>query len=152
MQSLPRSKEGHILPFSATSYPTPHSFSREFENKTPHFPCKFFGRHMNTVVLTWGRVCLPGDTWRFPEAVLVVTAGGVVVATGFQQMETRVAAAHPVVRRTALKSKNYLAPDVSSAKAQKPWSNRSGLQKYKHHPVTTSSNMDDNSLTYPTFL
>lgn len=74
------------------------------------------------------------------ETVLDFPAGAGVVATGIVGREARDAARPPIMPRIAPKIKNYLAQNINSAKAKKPWSNRLGLKKYMRNSITPSSN------------
>ena len=66
----------------------------------------------------------PGSIWLHLEAVLVVTTGGggMLVTPGIYPAETKDAAEHPEMPKTALRhtTENYPVQDVNSIKVEKP--------------------------------
>lgn len=66
----------------------------------------------------------PGSIWLHLEAVLVVTTGGggMLVTPGIYRAETKDAAEHPEMPKTAPRhtTENYPVQDVSSIKVEKP--------------------------------
>ena len=69
----------------------------------------------------------PGSIWLHLEAVLVVTTGGegMLVTPGIYPAETKDAAEHPEMPKTAPRhtTENYPVQDVSSTKLRNPGQN-----------------------------
>lgn len=89
------------------------------EKPNDHMGYFFYGSgSFIAVVLNWRRFCLPGDIWQCLETFLVITGG----KRGYWYLVCRDQGSFmcPTRHRAAPTSKNYPAPDISSAEVKKP--------------------------------
>lgn len=69
-----------------------------------------------------GSFCSLGDVWHRPGTFQTIIITIIIISD--EWVEARDAAQHPTMHRTTLHNKNYLAPSVSGARVEKPYSNK----------------------------
>lgn len=73
-------------------------------------------------VLKRGQIWLPGGIWQCLEILFGCYKLGRVLLACMQRVGVRIAANQPTWHRMAVHIKGYLTQNVSSTKAEKPWS------------------------------